>query len=171
MIKIAINAGHTMYGKGKGAVGYINESEETRKVVSALIPLLEAKGHKVVDATVDTATTQNAYLRKAVEIANKSKADLFVSIHFNAGGGNGCEAYTWKGEKVKQAVSICNELNKRGFRNRGVKNGSSFYVVRNTTMTAILVEICFVDSKRDCDLYKKVGVAKIAQAIADGIAE
>lgn len=169
MIKIAINAGHTINGKGKGAVGYINESEETRKVVSVLIPLLEAKGFNVVNATVDTATTQSAYLRKAVEIANKSKADLFVSIHFNAGGGNGCEAYTWKGEKVKQAVKICDNLSKEGFRNRGVKNGSSFYVVRNTTMTAILVEICFVDNKRDCDMYKKVGVAKIAQAIADAI--
>lgn len=170
MIKIAVNAGHTISGKGKGAVGYINESMETRKVVAALIPLLEAKGHKVVDATVETAWSQNAYLRKAVEIANNSKADIFVSIHFNAGGGNGCEAYTWKGEKVKQAVKICDNLSKHGFRNRGVKNGSGFYVIRNTTMTAILVEICFVDTKRDCDLYKKVGVAKIAQAIADGIA-
>lgn len=169
-MKIALNAGHTLYGKGKGAVGYINESEETRKVLNALIPLLEAKGHKVVNATVDTASTQSAYLRKSVEIANKSKADLFVSIHFNAGGGNGCEAYTWKGEKVKQAVKICDNLSKEGFRNRGVKNGSNFYVVRNTTMVAILVEVCFVDSKKDCDLYKKVGIAKIAQAIADGIA-
>lgn len=170
MIKIAINAGHTINGKGKGAVGYINESEETRKVVSALIPLLEAKGHKVIDATVDTATTQSAYLRKAVEIANKSKADLFVSIHFNAGGGKGCEAYTWKGKKIKQAVNICDNLSKEGFRNRGVKDGSGFYVVKYTNMTAILVEICFVDTKQDCNLYKKVGVAKIAQAIADGIA-
>lgn len=170
MIKIAINAGHTISGKGKGAVGYINESEETRKVVSALIPLLEAKGHKVIDATVDTATTQSAYLRKAVELANKSKADLFVSIHFNAGGGKGCEAYTWKGKKVKQAVDICDNLSKEGLRNRGVKDGSSFYVVKYTNMTAILVEICFVDNKRDCDLYKKIGVERIAKAIADGIA-
>ena len=169
MIKIAINAGHTINGKGKGAVGYINESEETRKVAAALIPLLEAKGHKVINATVDTATTQSAYLRKSVEIANKSKADLFVSIHFNAGGGKGCEAYTWKGEKVKQAVKVCDNLSKEGFRNRGVKNGSNLYVVRNTTMTAILIEICFVDSKTDYDLYKKIGVKKIAKAIADGI--
>ena len=169
MIKIALNAGHTISGKGKGAVGYINESEETRKVVAALIPLLEAKGHKVIDATVDTATTQSAYLRKAVDIANSSKADLFISIHFNAGGGKGCEAYTWKGKKVKQAVDICDNLSKHGFRNRGVKDGSGFYVVRYTNMTAILVEICFVDTKQDCNLYKKVGVAKIAQAIADAI--
>lgn len=169
MIKIAINAGHTIKGKGKGAVGYINESEETRKVVAALVPLLEAKGHKVINATVDTATTQNAYLRKSVEIANKAKADLYVSIHFNAGGGKGCEVYTWKGEKVKQAVNVCENLSREGFRNRGVKNGSNFYVIRNTTMTAILIEVCFVDSKTDFDLYKKIGVAKIAKAIADGI--
>lgn len=170
MITIAINAGHTIKGKGKGANGYIDEGKETRKVVAALIPLLEAKGHKVVNATVDTAWTNSAYLRKAVDIANKSKADLFVSIHFNAGGGKGCEAFTWRGKKVKQAVNICDNLAKEGFRNRGVKDGSGFYVIKKSTMTAILVEVCFVDNRVDYDLYKKVGIANIAKAIADGIA-
>lgn len=170
MVKIAINAGHTIKGKGTGAVGYIDEGKETRKVVAALIPLLEAKGHKVVNATVDSAWTNSAYLRKAVDIANKAKADIFVSIHFNAGGGKGCEAFTWKGKKVKQAEKICENISKEGFRNRGVKDGSSFYVIKKTNMTAILVEVCFVDNRVDYDLYKKVGAAKIAKAIADGIA-
>ena len=169
MIKIAINAGHTIKGKGTGAVGYINESEETRKVVAALIPLLEAKGHKVINATVDTAWTNSAYLRKAVDIANKSKANILVSIHFNAGGGKGCEAYTWRGKKVKQAENICKNLSGEGFRNRGVKDGSEFYIIKKSTMTAILVEICFVDNRHDYDLYSRVGVKKIAKAIADGI--
>ena len=171
MIKIAINAGHTAQGVGAGAVGYINESKETRKVVKALIPLLKAKGYEVVDATVDGAVTQNAYLKKAVSIANNAKADLFVSIHFNAGGGRGCECYTWKGGKVKQATNICKELSEKGFRNRGVKDGSWLYVIKKTTMTAILVEVCFVDSRTDCDLYKKHGAVGIARAIADGIAQ
>lgn len=170
MIKIAVNAGHTLRGAGTGAAGYINESEETRKVVKALIPLLEAKGYEVIDATVDTALTQNTYLRRAVEIANNAKADLFVSIHFNACGGRGCECYTWRGGKVKQADGICKQLSAAGFCNRGIKDGSGLYVIKKTTMTAILVEVCFVDSRNDVDLYKKIGVAKIAKAIADGIA-
>ncbi|MBO5909363.1 MAG: N-acetylmuramoyl-L-alanine amidase [Clostridia bacterium] len=170
MIKIAINAGHTLSGAGTGANGYINESKETRKIVKALIPILKKKGFAVVDATVDTALTQNTYLRRAVDIANNSKADLFLSIHFNAGGGKGCECYTWKGKKVKQAVNINEELKSEGFRNRGIKDGSKLYVIKKTNMTAILLEVCFVDSKTDYELYKRLGAETIAHAIADGIA-
>lgn len=169
-MKIAINAGHTKSGAGSGAVGCINESAETRKVVAALIPLLKQRGHTVVNATVDTAATQAAYLQQTVNIANKSKADLFISIHFNAGGGNGCECYTYKGKKVKQAQNINAQLQKLGFRNRGIKDGTAFYVVHYTTMTAVLVEVCFVDNCKDVQLYKQLGAAKIAQAIAAGIA-
>ena len=169
MIKIAINAGHTLSGAGSGARGYINESAETRKVVKALIPILKDKGFEVIDATIDKATSQNAYLQKAVQAANKAKADIFLSIHFNAGGGRGCECYTWKGKKIKQAVNINKQLEEEGFKNRGVKDGSRFYVIRKTTATAILLEVCFVDTKSDCDLYKRLGSETIAHAIADGL--
>lgn len=169
MIKIAVNAGHTASGAGSGAVGFLNESKETRAVVAALIPLLEKKGYEVINATVGRAATQTAYLKKAVQIANSAKADLFLSVHFNAGGGKGCEAYTWKGRAVKQAVDACKNLERLGFKNRGIKDGSRFYVIKKTTMKAVLIEVCFVDSEADADLYKRLGAEKIAQAIADGI--
>ncbi len=168
-MRIAINAGHTISGKGSGAAGYLNESTETRKVVKALIPILKARGVEVIDATVDRAASQAEYLKKAVTIANKAKADLFISIHFNAGGGNGCECFTWRGEKVKQASGICKALKAAGFRDRGVKDGSAFYVIKKTTMPAVLVETCFVDSRGDYELYRKLGAARVAAAIADGI--
>jgi N-acetylmuramoyl-L-alanine amidase len=168
-MKIALNAGHTASGAGYGAVGYFKESIETRKIVQELIPLLKKKGHTVIDATVDRASTQLDYLQKSVQIANKAKADLFLTIHLNAGGGQGCEAYTWKGQKVKQAVNICKQLSEEGFKNRGVKDGSAFYVIKKTTMTAILLEVFFLDNRKDCVLYQQKGVKKIAQAIADGI--
>lgn len=169
MAKIAINAGHTASGAGYGAVGYFKESIETRKIVQELIPLLKKKGHTVIDATVDRASTQLDYLQKSVQIANKAQADMFLTIHLNAGGGQGCEAYTWKCEKVEQAVNMCKQLAAEGFKNRGVKDGSAFYVIKKTTMTAILLEVFFLDNRKDCELYRQKGVKKIAQAIADGI--
>lgn len=165
-MKIAVNSGHTIKGKGYGAVGYIRESEETRKVVNELIPLLKKKGHQVVDATVDVSSN---YLRKAVGISNNADVDLFVSIHFNAGGGFGCEVYTWKGKKSSTALTICDNLHKLGFKNRGVKNGSNFYVIKKTNAQALLVEVCFVDSLVDTTLYCKLGAKKIAKAIANSI--
>lgn len=170
MAKYILNAGHTASGAGSGAVGYINESTETRKVVNVVKSYLRSKGHTVVVVNVDKAESQTAYLKKIVQEANKhGNADQFVSIHFNAGGGQGSECYSWKGEKTAVAVGVCEELNELGFRNRGVKNGSSLYVIKKTVMPATLVEVCFVDSRTDYELYKKLGVNKVAQAITRGI--
>lgn len=165
-----LNAGHTLQGGGTGAVGFLNEAEEARKVVNALKTYLRSKGHTVVVVNVDKAKTQNEYLQAVVREANKhANAALFVPIHFNAGNGRGSECYTWRGRSVPAAVGMCEEMHKLGFRNRGVKNGKDLYVIRKTVMETVLFEVCFVDNHLDYDLYKKVGVSKIAKAIADGI--
>lgn len=166
---ICLNAGHTIKGYGYGAVGYMDESKENRKVVDALKTYLELKGHKVILNNVDQAASQNAYLQQVVKNANNIKCDLFISLHFNAGGGTGTEVYTWKGRKYSSATGVCEELNKLGFRNRGVKDGSSYYVIKKTTMETMIIEVCFVDNLKDYELYKKLGVSKVAKAIADGI--
>lgn len=168
-MKIILNAGHTLSGGGSGALGYLNESREARKVVSLLEKKLTAEGHTVKAINVDKAKNQSAYLCDVVNEANREEADLFLSIHFNAGGGNGSECFTWKGKKLKEAVGICEELNKLGFKNRGVKDGSSFYVIRKTEMTSILVEVCFVDNIKDYKLYKSIGENRIARAITNGV--
>lgn len=85
-MKIVLNAGHTKSGAGSGAIGYLNESEETRKIVSLIRYYLRGKGHEVILANVDKAESQAAYLKQVVKKANEHEdADLFVSIHLNAG--------------------------------------------------------------------------------------
>lgn len=170
MAKIILNAGHTANGAGSGAIGHIKESEETRKVVNAVKHYLVGKGHTVIVANVDKAESQAAYLYGVTRKANKHPdADLFVSVHFNAGGGRGCECFTWRGKKTNAAVGVCAELNKYGFRNRGVKDGSNLYVISKTNMPALLVEVCFVDNVKDVEQYREIGVNRIAQAITRGI--
>ena len=165
-MKICVNAGHTRFGVGTGANGYLNESTETRKIAYEVMKILADSGHEIIPAVFDRSSDN---LKEAVTVANNENADLFVSIHLNAGGGQGCEAYTWKGQKVTQAVKACNNLSSLGFRNRGVKDGSGLYVIKKTKCTAILIEVCFVDNQADSELYKKVGVNKIAQAIANAL--
>ena len=165
-MRICVNAGHTKFSKGTGANGYLNESTETRKIAYELVKLLADSKHEVIPAVYDRSADN---LQEAVQLANNKGADLFVSIHLNAGGGQGCEAYTWKGEQVPQAVKACNYLNKLGFKNRGVKDGRNLYVIKSTKCTAILIEVCFVDHKADADLYKQLGHSKIAQAIYQAI--
>lgn len=165
-MRLVINIGHTKKGVGTGASGYLNESKEIRKLGHELMKLLADSNHTIIPAVFDV---HNNNLKAAVETANNNNADLFISLHLNAGGGTGCEAYTWKGEKVSQAVKVCNNLAKLGFKNRGVKDGSNLYVIKNTRCTAVLIEVCFVDNKQDAELFKKLGYNAIAKAIYNAI--
>lgn len=167
-MRLIINAGHTKKGKGTGANGYLNESKETRKIAYELMKLLAGTDHEVIPAVFDVSSNN---LNEVVTLANNKNADLVVSIHLNAGGGQGCEVFTWRGKSTTQAVKTCQNLSKLGFKNRGVKDGSNYYVIKNTksTVKTLLIEICFVDNKTDCDLYNKVGVSNIAKAIYDAI--
>ena len=169
-MRIGINCGHTLSGTiGSGAVGYINESDETRKVGYALIKLLKDAGNEVIDCTNDKAASVSDNLSRICSMANNSKLDIFLSIHFNSGGGKGSEVFTYGGNDKAFAKSIVNSLENVGFKNRGIKDGSNLYVVRRTTAPSCLVEICFVDSKEDVELYKKIGAENVAKAIVNAI--
>ena len=162
-MRIVINAGHTKMGKGIGAYKYLNESREVRRIAYHLLYLLTGTSHEVIPAIYDVSSDN---LKEAVTLSNNKKADLFVSIHLNAGGGEGVECYTWKGEKTKVATDICNNIAALGYKNRGVKNGSHLYVVKNTKAEAVLVECCFVDSQKDKEKYNSY---KMAEAIYNAI--
>ncbi len=165
-MKIVVNGAHTKLGVGTGASKYLNESTETRKIAYELMKLLADSNHEVIPAVYDRSANN---LKEAVQLANNKNADLFISLHLNAGGGTGCEAYTWKGQQVAQAVKVCNNLAALGFKNRGVKDGSGLYVIKNTKCTAILIEVCFVDNKADAELFKSVGYSNIAKSIYNAI--
>lgn len=165
-MKIAINAGHTKIGSGTGASGYLNESKETRKIAYELMKLLANTNHEVIPCVFDRSSNN---LKEVVDLANNKKVDLFVSIHLNAGKGQGSEIYTWKGKSIGQATNTLQNLNKLGFKARGIKDGSNLYVIKNTKMAAMLIEVCFVDNKSDSNLYNKIGVSKIANAIYNAI--
>lgn len=46
-----------------------------------------------------------------------------------------------------------------------------FYELKYTKMPAIIVEICFVESKKDVEIYKCQDVDKFGLLIAEGISE
>lgn len=167
-MRIVVNAGHTKLGKGTGATGYLNESIETRKIAYELMKLLADTSHEVIPAVYDKSSNN---LKEVVTLANNKDADLLVSIHINAGGGQGCEVYTWRGNTTTPAVKTCENLSKLGFKNRGVKDGSKYYLLKNTkpSVKTLLIEVCFLDNIKDVELYKQVGYTKIAQAIYNAI--
>lgn len=165
-MKFNVHGGHNSHVTG--ASKYLNELTEDRKVKNEVIRLLKAQGHTVYDCTDDSGTTQNANLSNIVKKCNAHSVDLDISIHLNAGGGTGVEAYIYPNSSAKdEATRICSKVSSAlGIKNRGVKDGSNLYVVRNTNAPAILVECCFVDSTTDRDHWD---ANKCAKAIVEGI--
>lgn len=168
-MRFNIHAGHNPDGKiACGAVGIIKESTEARLVKNEVIRLLREAGHTVHDCTVDDGVSQNNVLAKIVEKCNSNVVDYDISIHFNAGNGNGTEAYVYPGDdkSKKMADAICASIAKLGFKNRGTKENRELYVLRRTKSSAILVECCFVDSSTDTSKYK---ASEMAFAIASAL--
>lgn len=127
---------------------------------------LSDTGYEVIPAVFDRSDNN---LKEAVYLATEKNADLFLSIHLNGGGGHGSEVYTWKGQKLIRAEKILKRLSEMGFANRGIKNGSDLYVIRNTKCEALLIELCFVGSEIDFSLYHTHGYEKLARAIRESL--
>ena len=168
---IGIDKGHTLQDGGAcGAVGFLKESVENRRVGNKVIEKLKALGHTVIDCSCDYSTDSNAQLGAIVRKANAQRLDLFLSLHLNAGGGTGSEVYTTNTSGAKQeARNLINVYcNKTGFRNRGHKY-ANYYVLRRTVAPAMLLEMAFVDTKADYNKWNELGADLIANAIVEGI--
>jgi N-acetylmuramoyl-L-alanine amidase len=166
-MKFGIDSGHNC-PPDTGANGFKFEDHLTLDVGNRVIAKLQALGHEVVVCRPTSASTVTESLSKRCDRANSSKVDIYVAIHFNCfnGQANGTEVFAISDTSNKIAKPVLDEIVKLGFFSRGVKSGSHLFVLRNTHMPAILVEGCFVDSKKDMDLYNPEA---IANAIVKGL--
>ena len=175
-MRINVHAGHNPDGMTAcGAIGLIRESTEARAVKDRVIAQLVSMGHTVRDCTCNNGTSQNDILQKIVSACNAQEADLDISIHFNAGAQSeadghttGTEVYVYSTSSTAAtyAQQVIDSIAALGFRNRGVKERTSLYVLRHTKAPAMLIECCFVDDPEDVALYN---ADRMAAAIVAGI--
>ena len=167
-MKFGIDIGHNC-PPDTGAVDIKREDDLTKDVGTRLMAKLSAAGHSVINCTPSTATTVGESLGQRVNKANANQVDIFVSIHFNAASHTfnprGTEIYAISNAAKGIAQPVLKEITKLGFKNRGIKN-TSFFVIKNTSMPAILIECCFVDSEADMALFD---AEKMAEAIKVGL--
>lgn len=164
--RIVISSGHGKYVRG--ASGIIDEVDEARLVVEQLASELRKRGVDVKTFHDDTSRSQNENLHRIVDYHNAQARDLDISVHFNAyeqvSKPMGCEVlYVTQASLAAQLSAAIAEV---GFINRGAKKRTDLFFLNNTTMPAVLLEVCFVDSEADCNVY-----AAQFNAICDEIAD
>ena len=156
MARVYIDAGHG--GSDPGAVKYIVERDVNLVMALACRDYLNANGvsTKMSRTSNSTDTSINSMAREA----NSWGADLVISIHNNAGGGDGFEVYhTVGGGRGKTlAQNIEAEVKKIGQNSRGLKtrkdvDGTDYYgMIRLTNAPAVICEGVFVDNATDVQI-------------------
>ncbi|MBZ9692300.1 N-acetylmuramoyl-L-alanine amidase [Clostridium sp. M14] len=163
---LAIDIGHNVNFDG-GAVGIRKEDELNKLVGEALINKFKFTNINVINCTPYNAVSLHDSLNQRIVAANKGKADLFISIHHNSGGGRGAEVLCLTGGIAENVGNfVLNELSNIGFYNRGVKDRRDLFVINQTIMPGLLIECAFCDSANDMNGYNPESVAS---AIFNGI--
>ena len=173
---VVIDPGHGGPDPGAIGIGGIRETDVVLEVSKIVKKLLSDKGIKV---RLTRKNEVDLNLPRRVSIANNSDADIFVSIHANASRGkrrdiNGLETFYfrgWRGRLLARRIQKQILRVSPGSPDRGVKQGR-YYVIKNTRMPAVLVEIGFLTGRLDARRLEKTAHRKrMAYAIAKGILE
>lgn len=167
-MKICVNAGHC-YGEDPGAIGQKGTQEAyiTKQIASHVNRYLKWHGFEVIYVS-------DKSLAKVCQTSNLNNCDYFISIHCNAAANKearGTETFYWKGSKAGQklAKAINDEIvTTLGTRDRGIKENTSFYVIKNTKCVAVLVECEFI-SNLDGEKLLNEKAVEFGQAIVRGL--
>ncbi len=184
---VVIDAGHGGYDPGAITKQGTYEKHINLDVAKKVKQYLEPTGMKVIltrdededyvsEGVTGRKSKKQTDLNYRINLATEAKADLFVSIHVNAVAGNqksGAETfYHFKSDQGKQlAESIQQEMIKISGMNRRVAKPGDFYLIKNTTMPAVIVEVGYLSNpKEEKKLLQDWYQDQLAKAIAKGIA-
>lgn len=177
MIRIFINPGHG--GSDPGAVGNgLREKDLNLKIALEITKRLRNQYSNII-VKCFRENDKNYSLNEITAEANRWKADIFISIHINAGGGTGFESFAFNGAVQKETLSIqsiihdeiMKSISKYKVRDRGKKR-ANFAVLRQTRMPAFLSETLFIDNKADSELLKNDEfISDAVQGHVNGIAK
>jgi N-acetylmuramoyl-L-alanine amidase len=157
--KVFLSAGHG--GSDPGAVKYgLKEKEINLQTLLSCKAELERHGVQVVASRVKD---ENDPVSQEVKEEKASGADLAVSFHANAGGGDGFEAfYHTSNANGKKLAQLGEKYVKAlGQNSRGIKSGNHLYFIKNTKATAVLFESFFVDNDLDNNIGDTIAEQKL----------
>lgn len=174
-MKVFLNPGHAPGGHPDP--GAVNRETGLRECDVALA-VGESAASYLNAAGVDTELLQSDSLEEICEAANASDADIFVSIHCNAAEEpNGTETWACAGSYRGSMLANCIQsqlIDALNTTDRGVKIATpgvnGLYVLTNTDMPAVLVELAFITNPGDEDILANAQDA-LARAVARGVTD
>lgn len=168
---VIIDPGHGGPDPGAVGIGGIQEKEIVLDISNRISAILEQQG-------VSTVLTRTADidldLAPRVELADRLRATVFVSIHANAismarPDVNGLETYYYDSGYDLARMIHASVLQTAPIRDRGVRS-ARFYVLRKSSMPSVLVETGFVTGAEDAaNLATSAHRQRMAEGIARGI--
>ena len=164
-IKIYIDQGHNPSGFNTGAEGNgLFEQDITYEIGRRLYGLFQSNPEFEVRLSRPTentilGTNNSSSLVERVRQANSWGADLFISLQNNAADNpeaSGNEALVY-GPGATVANDLADKILEQltlttGLRNRGIVNRPGLYVLKETEMPAVLIEMGFITNPYDADL-------------------
>lgn len=170
---VVIDPGHG--GRDPGAIGLrgVQEKGIVLDISQETARVLRQGGYQVIMTRTSDVFIS---LDQRARLANNRDGDVFVSIHANAVGGNrpevnGLETYYFQTGRLLAHTIHRNILRRFNVRDRNVRQ-ARFYVLRNTNMPAVLVEVGFLTGSVDNrNLSNPTYRRQMGEAIAHGIME
>ena len=170
---VIIDPGHG--GQDPGTIG-IGGVQEKNVVLPISWDVAEELRKQGIEVRMTRDRDYFISLEGRTDLANKIDADLFVSIHANAinlsrPDVNGLETYYYKSGRRLAEIIHWNILNTVNIKNRNIRR-ARFYVLRHSTMPAVLVEVGFLTGAEDASRLKNPSHRRqMAKAIARGIVQ
>lgn len=183
MFKLAIDAGHYLKTAGKRVLKKLDKNQTREWVlndrIARYVAQYAAEYADVEILRVDDVTGKTLVgLQERCDKANEWKADLYLSIHHNAGilggKGGGIVAYGYK-KPYTYRDAIYNACVKatglKGNRSKPLVS-KGYHVLKHTKMMGVLMECGFMDSSTDAPIILTEDYAKkIAKAMVEAIAQ
>ncbi|KLU66891.1 N-acetylmuramoyl-L-alanine amidase LytC precursor [Desulfosporosinus acididurans] len=181
-LTIVVDPGHG--GPDTGAIGPSGTYEKNNTLAVGLDlenDLRSAGARVIMTRSTDVSPAQGTYselsdLQARTKIANDANADMFICLHndsFSNPSASGTTSYYSSASPVADqsqalAKNVQSELvSAIGLNDRGVKD-APFYVIKNTKMPAVLIEIGFISNPNE---EKLLGSPDFQEKAAAGICE
>lgn len=169
-MKILLDNGHgndtpgkrsPLWPDGRQLFEYEFNRDIARRIQAALLAC-GVDSERIVDESCDVPLTERVRRVNALVCQVGSQDCLLLSIHANAGGGTGWEAWTSRGQTAADPyATIFYQEAARAFPEKTIRRDTTdgdpdkeqdFYLLKHTLCPAVLTENFFMDNSDDCAL-------------------